>query len=127
MAMVESPAAVVAIDFTDQPTPRILDTFISTAEGQTKLSGMCFIPSYRSPNGKPLLIATFADPGTLVVYEVNDEIFKGGAAAKPQEVVPADAGKDAPAPAGEQPATNKPESGTPASGAAPAEKPPEQK
>lgn len=127
LAMVESPAAVVAIDFTGQPTPRILDTFISTAEGQTKLSGMCFIPSYRSPNGKPLLIATFADPGTLVVYEVNDEIFKGGAAAKPQEVVPADAGKDAPAPAGEQPATNKPESGTPASGAAPAEKPPEQK
>jgi hypothetical protein len=100
LAMVESPAAVVAVDFVTDSVPRIVDTFVSTAEGQTKASGMCFIPSYRSPNGKPLLIATFADPGTLVVYQVNEDIFKGGVAAKAEEPganPPAAAEKDAPA------------------------------
>ncbi|MBU6413937.1 MAG: hypothetical protein KGS45_10720 [Planctomycetes bacterium] len=108
LAMVESPAAVVAVDFVGQPVPRIMDTFVSTAEGQTKLSGMCFIPSYRSPNGKPLLIATFADPGTLVVYQVSEAIFKGGAAAKPDEAAPVAAPSDAMPPTGEQPTPSAP-------------------
>lgn len=125
LAMVESPAAVVAIDFLSAATPRIVDIFVSTGEGQTKMSGMCFIPSFRSPNGKPLLITTFADPGTLVVYQVNEDVFKGGGMAKPDETV-----KDAAA--GEQPATGAaakgtPATGEPASGPVPAEKSPEVK
>jgi hypothetical protein len=86
LAMVESPAAVVAIDFANHGVPRIVGTFVSVAEGNVRMTGMCFIPSYRSPNGKPLLVASYADPGAVVVYQVNDEVFTGGAGSKPAEV-----------------------------------------
>lgn len=85
IAMIERPAAVVAVDFASQAAPRIVGVDVGGPDGKVRMTGMCYIPSHRSPDGKPLLVVSYAEPGEVVVYRVSEEIFKGGAAGKTEE------------------------------------------
>lgn len=76
----ERTSGIFVYDVTDPAAPRMVK-FLSTRDysgnpkkdtgGDVSPEGLLFIPAADSPNGKPLLVATFEVSGSTVVYEIR--------------------------------------------------------